>query len=77
MFTHLGISPDGRITSESFMAEYNQDRFELEIIAKETEAPQRMARTKVLVVNHLNCILIDCFKSSLFSYCYTCLGMDI
>lgn len=31
------------------MAEYNQDRFELEIIAQEVEAPQRIARAKVIV----------------------------
>jgi hypothetical protein len=31
------------------MAEYNQDRFELEIKAKEVQSPERMAKTKVLV----------------------------
>lgn len=31
------------------MAEYNQDRFELEVVARELEAPQRTARTKVNV----------------------------
>lgn len=31
------------------MAEYNQDRFELEIQAKEVESPERTAKTKVFV----------------------------
>lgn len=31
------------------MAEYNQDRFELEVVAKEVEPPQRLARAKVIV----------------------------
>ena len=31
------------------MAEYNQDRFELEIIAKEIETPEREAKAKVIV----------------------------
>lgn len=31
------------------MAEYNQDRFELEIHAKEVQSPERVAKTKVFV----------------------------
>lgn len=31
------------------MAEYNQDRFELEIKAKEVQSPERTAKAKVLV----------------------------
>ncbi|XP_037950631.1 cadherin-87A [Teleopsis dalmanni] len=45
----FNISPEGRITTAAFMAEYNQDRFELEIVARELESPQRSARTKVNV----------------------------
>uniref|UniRef100_A0A1A9WEW2 Cadherin domain-containing protein n=1 Tax=Glossina brevipalpis TaxID=37001 RepID=A0A1A9WEW2_9MUSC len=40
---------EGRITTGAFMAEYNQDRFELEIVAKEVEEPLRVARAKVTV----------------------------
>lgn len=45
----VAISNDGRLTSNSFMAEYNQDRFELEIHAKEVQSPERVAKTKVYV----------------------------
>lgn len=45
------ISSEGRISTGAFMAEYNQDRFELEVIAKEVEAPERVARAKVIVSN--------------------------
>ncbi|XP_037891980.1 cadherin-87A [Glossina fuscipes] len=45
----FAISSEGRITTGAFMAEYNQDRFELEIVAKEVEEPQRLARAKVTV----------------------------
>ncbi|XP_070137828.1 cadherin-87A [Drosophila bipectinata] len=43
----FAISQDGRITANTIMAEYNQDHFELEIIAREIEQPQRSASTKV------------------------------
>lgn len=43
------ISQDGRLTTNAFMAEYNQDRFELEIQAKETQPPERATTTKVYV----------------------------
>ncbi|XP_064554769.1 cadherin-87A isoform X2 [Drosophila montana] len=43
----FAISQDGRITANTIMAEYNQDRFELEIVARELEQPQRSANTKV------------------------------
>ncbi|XP_039957046.1 cadherin-87A [Bactrocera tryoni] len=45
----FSISADGRITTAAFMAEYNQDRFELDVIAKELEQPQQSTRTKVYV----------------------------
>ncbi|XP_017083648.2 LOW QUALITY PROTEIN: cadherin-87A [Drosophila eugracilis] len=43
----FAISQDGRISANTIMAEYNQDRFELEIVAREVEQPQRSASTKV------------------------------
>lgn len=48
------ISLDGRLTTNAFMAEYNQDRFELEIQAKEVQPPERTAKAKVYVstTNH-------------------------
>jgi hypothetical protein len=48
-FFNLAISKDGRITTATYMAEYNQDRFILEIIAKEVEAPERIAKAKLYV----------------------------
>lgn len=53
----LAISSEGRISTGAFMAEYNQDRFELEIVAKEVEPPQRKARTKVIVCYSFKYIL--------------------
>lgn len=43
------ISKEGRITTAGFMAEYNQDRFVLEVVAKEVEAPERFAKAIVNV----------------------------
>lgn len=43
------ISQDGRLTTNAFMAEYNQDRFELEIQARETQSPERTTTAKVFV----------------------------
>ncbi|XP_055683308.1 cadherin-87A isoform X2 [Lutzomyia longipalpis] len=45
----FGISKDGRLTTAAFMAEYNQDRFVLEIVAKEQEPPERTAKATVHV----------------------------
>ncbi|XP_059616920.1 cadherin-87A [Phlebotomus argentipes] len=45
----FAISKDGRLTTATFMAEYNQDRFILEIIAKEQEPPERTAKATVHV----------------------------
>lgn len=45
----FAISKEGRITTASYMAEYNQDRFILEVIAKETEVPERIAKANVHV----------------------------
>ncbi|XP_053682239.1 cadherin-87A [Sabethes cyaneus] len=45
----FAIGKDGRITTANYMAEYNQDRFILEIVAKEVESPERVATAKVHV----------------------------
>ncbi|EEB19942.1 conserved hypothetical protein [Pediculus humanus corporis] len=45
----FNISSDGKIVTATYMAEYNQDRFILEIIAKEKAYPMREARAKVHV----------------------------
>lgn len=37
------------MSTASYMAEYNQDHFELDIVAKETESPEREALAKVFV----------------------------
>ncbi|KAL9694351.1 hypothetical protein quinque_013636 [Culex quinquefasciatus] len=43
------INQEGRITTATYMAEYNQDRFILDVIAKEVESPERVATAKVYV----------------------------
>ncbi|KAJ6636635.1 Cadherin-87A [Pseudolycoriella hygida] len=43
------VSRDGRLSTASYMAEYNQDHFELDIVAKEIEPPEREALAKVFV----------------------------
>lgn len=45
----VAISQDGRLTTNALMAEYNQDRFELEIQAKEVQSPERTSMARVLV----------------------------
>lgn len=35
------VTPDGRLLTDSLMAEYNQDRFVLEVVAREEAAPFR------------------------------------
>lgn len=45
----FAISKEGRLSTATFMAEYNQDRFELDVIAKEVVAPFREATVKVFV----------------------------
>lgn len=48
-FLRLVVSRDGRLSTGAYMAEYNQDHFELDIVAKETESPEREALAKVFV----------------------------
>lgn len=45
----IEITKDGRLTTAAFMGEYDQDRFELTIVAKEIEHPGREASTKVVI----------------------------
>ncbi|XP_058116398.1 cadherin-87A [Anopheles ziemanni] len=45
----FAISKDGRVVTANYMAEYNQDRFVLEIVAKEVESPEREATARVHV----------------------------
>ncbi|XP_052863844.1 cadherin-87A [Anopheles cruzii] len=45
----FSISKDGRVLTANYMAEYNQDRFVLEIVAKEVESPEREATARVHV----------------------------
>lgn len=45
----FNISEDGKIVTANYMAEYNQDRFILNIVAREKSPPQREATAKVHV----------------------------
>ncbi|XP_015514773.1 cadherin-87A isoform X1 [Neodiprion pinetum] len=45
----FNVTQDGKVVASGYMAEYNQDRFIVEVIAKETTAPERYARTRVHV----------------------------
>lgn len=50
----FSIDDSGRISTAAFLAEYNQGRFDLRIIAKETALPYRVASTLVTVIkSHL------------------------
>jgi hypothetical protein len=62
LFILASISQDGRMTTNAFMAEYNQDRFELEIQAKETQPPERTTMAKVLVSRMENIKSYNDFK---------------
>lgn len=45
----FNITAEGKIVAAAFMAEYNQDRFVLDVIAKERAPPEREAVAKVHV----------------------------
>lgn len=45
----FAISPTGRLTTATLVAEYNQDRFRLDIIARENAHPFREAKAIVHV----------------------------
>lgn len=43
------ITRDGKVSTATYMGEYNQDRFELTIVAKEVEHPNRESQAKVVI----------------------------
>nr|XP_012234071.1 PREDICTED: cadherin-87A [Linepithema humile] len=45
----FNVTQDGKLVTSGYMAEYNQDRFIVEVIAKETAIPERYALTRVHV----------------------------
>ncbi|XP_043681793.1 cadherin-87A [Vespula pensylvanica] len=45
----FNVTQDGKLITSGYMAEYNQDRFIVEVIAKETAIPERYAMTRVHV----------------------------
>ena len=45
----FNVTQEGKLVTSGYMAEYNQDRFIVEIIAKETASPERYASAKVHV----------------------------
>ncbi|XP_021925581.1 cadherin-87A isoform X2 [Zootermopsis nevadensis] len=45
----FNVTEDGKLVTANYMAEYNQDRFVLDIVAKEKALPEREATTKVHV----------------------------
>lgn len=46
----FSIDQSGRISTAAFLAEYNQGRFDLQIIAKENASPNRIASTLATVI---------------------------
>ena len=45
----FNVSQDGKFITSGYMAEFNQVRFVVEIVAKEIASPERFAVTKVYV----------------------------
>lgn len=45
----FNVSQDGKLVTTSYMAEYNQDHFIIDVIAKEIASPERFAVAKVHV----------------------------
>nr|OXU29140.1 hypothetical protein TSAR_006401 [Trichomalopsis sarcophagae] len=54
----FNVTQDGKLVTSGYMAEYNQDRFIVEIVAKEIASPERFAVTKVHVWVFEPCQLI-------------------
>ena len=50
----FNVTQDGKLVTSGYMAEYNQDRFIVEIVAKEVASPERFAVTKVHVSSLLH-----------------------
>lgn len=51
----FNVTQDGKLVTSGYMAEYNQDRFVVEIVAKEIASPERFAVTKV----HVSIMMVD------------------
>lgn len=49
----FNITQTGQLRTVNYMAEYNQDRFIVDVVAREQAAPERETRTKVHVSTHL------------------------
>ena len=49
----FNVTQDGKLVTSGYMAEYNQDRFVVEVIAKETAPPERYAMARVHVRNFI------------------------
>lgn len=68
----FNVTHDGKLVTSGYMAEYNQDRFIVEVIAKETGVPERYAMTRV----HVSCIVCKrnyiMYKYLKFSNCLSC-----
>ena len=45
----FNVTEDGKLVTANYMAEYNQDRFILDVVAREKAPPEREATTKVHV----------------------------
>lgn len=58
----FSIDQSGRISTAAFLAEYNQGRFDLQITAKESALPHRVASTIATVIQQLLSNLNDYFK---------------
>lgn len=56
----FNVTQDGKILTSGYMAEYNQHRFIVEVVAKEIVIPERYAMTKVHV---------SYFNRGLFFFC--------
>lgn len=64
----LDITSEGRISTQSFMAEYNQDRFELDVMVTEIAEPRRSAITQVTVKIKIYQILLQYIFATVLMY---------
>jgi len=54
----FSVDQSGRISTAAFLAEYNQGRFDLHIVAKERASPYRIASTKATVKKKFTFIIL-------------------
>lgn len=60
----FSIDQSGRISTAAFLAEYNQGHFDLQIVAKETASPYRIASTIATVIKlHLLYYIYYCWSN--------------